>query len=426
MTDFANIDFYTDKSLVENPYPYFEYLRGKGPIVQLPHYPVVAVTGYQEALAIISDHKNFSSANAATGPIPELPFEPEGDDILEQLDAHRDELLATGLVVCKDGKEHADHRSLMMGLFSPTRLKANEEYMWALTDTLIDKFVDQGHCDLIADYATPFATLVIADLLGIPEADRIVFCEKLGPPPGAVGEEVSYEDSQVLGMSFLFEYFGQYLEERREESKGDILSKFARDKFPDGSTPEVYDLVWISAFLFGAGQDTTARLLGACLRVLSENPELQTQVRNDRSLIPAFIEEVVRYDGPVKCAHRLAVKTTTVGDVEIKAGTHVALLYGACNRDEREFEAPTDIILNRPNARKHLGFGRGVHTCAGMPLAKAEVTASLNRILDRMMDIRLSEEHHGKEGDRHFTYEAIYTLRALKSLYLEFTPVDKK
>ncbi|MGC1510735.1 cytochrome P450 [Ketobacter sp. MCCC 1A13808] len=423
MTNFETVDFYTDPALVENPYPYFEYLRSKGPIAQLPRENVLAVTGYAEALAIINDAKTFSSANAATGPNPDLPFEPEGDDITEQLEAHRDELIATGLVVCKDGKEHANHRSLMMGLFSPTRLKANEEYMWDLTDKLINDFADKGHCDLIAEYATPFATLVIADLLGIPENDRIAFCEKLGPPPGTVGEEVSYEDSQVLGMSFLFEYFGEYLAERRDSPKDDILSKFAHDKFPDGSTPEVFDLVWISAFLFGAGQDTTARLLGASLRVLCENPELQTQIRNDRSLIPAFIEEVVRYEGPVKCAHRLAVKTTTVAGVEIKAGTHVALLYGACNRDPREFEAPTELRLDRPNARKHLGFGRGVHTCAGMPLAKAEVTASLNRILDRMMDIKLSEEHHGKPGEQRFTYEGIYTLRALKNLYIEFTPV---
>src|SRR3990167_9547578 len=233
MTNFETADFFTDTSLIENPFPYFEYLRSQGPIA-------------------------------------DLPFEHEGDDITEQLNAHRDEMIATGLVVAKDGKEHANHRSLMMNLFTPTRLKANEEYMWDLTSTLLDKFVDQGHCDLIADYATPFATLVIADLLGIPENDRITFCEKLGPPPGAVGGEVDYMDSQVLGMSFLFEYFGQYLAERRETPKGDILSQFAQAKFPDGSTPSVDDLVWISAFLFGAGQDTTARLLGASLRVFCE------------------------------------------------------------------------------------------------------------------------------------------------------------
>ncbi len=425
MTDFSTLDFYTDTSLVENPYPFFEYLRSQGPITPLPtRNNALAVTGYKEAIEILNDPVIFSSGNAATGPNPELPFEPEGDDITEQLNEHRDELIANGLVVCKDGEEHNKHRSLMMSLFTPTRLKANEEFMEKLTDKLLNDFVDQGKCNLIADYATPFATLVIADLLGIPDEDRITFCEKLGPPPGAVADDVSYEDSQVLGMTFLFEYFGQYISDRMEEPKGDILSQFAQAKFPDGSAPELGDLVWISAFLFGAGQDTTARLLGACLRVFCENPELQEQVRNDRSLIPSFIEEVVRYEGAVKCAHRLATKTTTVAGVEIKAGTHVALLYGACNRDPREFEAPEQIILNRPNARKHLGFGRGKHTCAGAPLAKAEVTISLNRILDRMADIRLSEEHHGKEGERRFNYEPIYTLRALKDLHIEFTPVS--
>lgn len=424
MTDFATVDFFTDQALIENPYPYFEYLREQGPIARLPHRNVLAVTGYKEAIEILNNPQVFSSSNAATGPIPDLPFEPEGDDITEQVDAHRDEMIATGLVVCKDGEEHNKHRSLMMSLFTPTRLKANEEYMKDLTEELLDKFVQDGHCNLIEQYATPFATLVIADLLGIPENDRITFCEKLGPPPGVVGEEVSFEDAQVLGMTFLFEYFGQYLYERRETPKDDILSQFAQAKFPDGSEPDVGDLVWISAFLFGAGQDTTARLLGALLRVLCENPELQEQVRNDRSLIPLLIEEVVRNEGPVKCASRLALKTTTVAGVEIKAGTHLAMLYGACNRDPREFEDPLSVKLDRPNGKKHLGFGRGVHTCAGAPLAKAEVTISLNRILDRMKDIRLSEKHHGKPGERSYRYEPIYTLRALKDLYLEFTPVS--
>lgn len=423
MSNFETIDFFTDPSLVVDPMPYFEYLRSQGPITALPMRNTMGVTGYEEAVAIINDPKTFSSANAATGPIPDYPFTPEGDDISEMLDAHRHEMLATGMVVAKDGLEHANHRALLMRLFTPTRLKESQAFLSSLAGELIDDMVDKGHCDLIKEFATPYATLVIANLLGVPEADRKLFCEKLGPPPGVVGEDVSYEEVTAQGFMFLFEYFAGYIAERQAAPCGDVLSDLATSKFPDGTTPEVMDLVWLAAFLFGAGQDTTARLLGASLKVFAENPELQEQVRADRSLIPAFIEEVVRFEGPVKCASRLAVKTTTVAGVEIKAGTTLALFYGAANRDPRKFDNPNEFRLDRPRSREHIGFGRGAHTCAGMALARAEITACLERILDRVGNIQLSESKHGKAGERHFSYEPIYTLRALKSLHLEFTKI---
>jgi cytochrome P450 len=126
----------------------------------------------------------------------------------------------------------------------------------------------------------------------------------------------------------------------------------------------------------------------------------------------------------VKTDFRLATRTTTVGGVEIKAGTPVMLLNGAANRDPRRFECPHDFTIDRQNALNHIAFGRGVHSCPGGPLARAEGRVSLERILDRMRDIRLSEEHHGPPGDRTFRYEKTWILRGLTNLHIEFTPVD--
>lgn len=422
MSNYEQVDYFTDPSLIEDPYSYFEYLRGQGPICRMPRPNVMAVTGYDEAVAIINDANTFSSAVAVTGPIPDLPFTPEGDDITEQLEAHRHELPASVQIVAKDGTEHANNRALLMRLFTPTRLRENEEFMWSLADKLIDEFIDDGQCNLIKDFGTPYATLVIADLLGVPDDDRDTFRAKIGIPPGAV-DGSSYEDDQAQSLGFLYEYFYGYLAERRESPRDDILGEFAQAKFPDGSTPTIDDLVWLSTFLFGAGQDTTARLLGASLKILCQQPEIQEQLRADRSLMAGFIEEVLRIDGPVKMASRLTLKSTSVSGVDIPAGTVMCMFYGACNRDPRAFDYPTEFRMDRPNPRKHLAFGRGKHACAGMPLAKAEATAGLNRILDRMADIRLSEKHHGKPGDQHFEYVPIYILRALENLYLEFTPV---
>jgi len=159
------------------------------------------------------------------------------------------------------------------------------------------------------------------------------------------------------------------------------------------------------------------------LKHLAEHPELQDELRANRDLIPNFLEEVLRIESPVKADFRLARRSTTVGGVDVAAGTPVMLLNGAANRDPRRFECPAEFRIDRPNLREHMAFGRGVHSCPGGPLARAEARISLERILDRMRDIRLSEEHHGPTTDRRFDYEPTWVLRGLRSLHIEFTPV---
>jgi cytochrome P450 len=116
-------------------------------------------------------------------------------------------------------------------------------------------------------------------------------------------------------------------------------------------------------------------------------------------------------------------KTTILAGVEIKAGTTILLSHMAANRDPRRFENPGEFNMNRPKAKEHVAFGRGAHTCIGAPLARREVTVSIQRLLARMGNIRLSDEHHGPEGARRFDYEPTYILRALKSMHLEFDPI---
>jgi cytochrome P450 len=120
----------------------------------------------------------------------------------------------------------------------------------------------------------------------------------------------------------------------------------------------------------------------------------------------------------------MARRTTTVAGVDIPAGTPVMLLNGAANRDPERFECPAEFRVDRQNAAAHMAFGRGAHSCPGGPLARVEARVSLERILDRMGDIRLSEEHHGPPGDRRLSYEPTWVLRGLTELHLEYTPLD--
>ncbi len=163
------------------------------------------------------------------------------------------------------------------------------------------------------------------------------------------------------------------------------------------------------------------KLLSSALRVLCERPEYQKMLREDRSLVKPFMEESLRYDSPTKVDFRLAQKNTTIGDIEVPAGTVVMLSLAAANRDPRKFDDPHEFRLDRRNAHDHIAFGRGLHTCAGAPLARIKGHVTLNRLLDRMSDIRISDSAHGPADDRTFVYEPTFLLRGLAELNIEYT-----
>lgn len=129
-------------------------------------------------------------------------------------------------------------------------------------------------------------------------------------------------------------------------------------------------------------------------------------------------------ESPTKVDFRLARKTTTLGGVPIKAGSTLMLCLGAANRDPRKFENPNEFRIDRKNVREHIAFGRGIHTCAGAPLARVEAQVTLNRLLARARDIAINEGQHGPAGDRHYRYEPTFLLRGLTDLHITFTPAD--
>ncbi|GAY15507.1 cytochrome P450 [Mycobacterium sp. shizuoka-1] len=425
MTDLAAADYFSDQDIAQDPYDYLAYLRAQNPVFREPNYGVVAVTGYDEAVAAFKDYETFSAVNAIGGPFPPLPFIPEGDDISEQIEAHRHLFPINELMVTMDPPAHTRARSLLSRLLTPARLKENEDFMWELADRQLDEFIGNGTCELLGEYAKPFATLVIADLLGVPAEDRAEFRASLGAgkEPGSAVGALDHTPVAVNPLEWLEGKFTGYIAERREQPRDDVLSSLAAATYPDGTTPDVVDVVRQATFLFAAGQETVVKLLSASARVLAERPDLQDALRADRSLIGTFIEESLRIESPTKVDFRLARRTTTLGGVHIPAGTVLMLCLGAANRDPRKFDRPDEFRLDRKNVREHITFGRGIHTCAGAPLARVEAKVTLNRLLDRMTDIAIDETQHGPAGDRHYRYEPTFLLRGLSELHLTFKPV---
>ena len=339
----------------------------------------------------------------------------EGDDVSDIIEKYRHELPFSDQLPSFDPPNHTAHRHLLMRLITPKRLKENEDFMWQFADQLIDAFSDEGSFEMVGSYAEPFTLTVIADLEGVPESDHSLFRERLS---------TAHKDVSHKPLEFLYERFNEYIEDRRQAPRNDVLTGLATATFPDGSTPEAKDAALIAANLFAGGQETTVRLLSFALRMLGERPDLQASVREDRARIPNFIEETLRLESPLRAQFRMARVATELAGVEIPAGGSIMLIPGACNRDPRVFVDPDEFDIDRPNARQHIAFGHGIHTCAGAPLARAEGRVTINRFLDRTADITVSEMVHGPAGSRRYEYLPTFFLRGLESLNLNFTPAS--
>ncbi|MDT5409665.1 MAG: cytochrome family subfamily, partial [Mycobacterium sp.] len=287
--DLTSVDFFRDGRLTDDPYRFYEALRNKCPVSREDHYGVTMVTGWQEAVDVYNDEETFSSCISVTGPFPGFPVPLEGDDVTELIVKHRDEIPFSDQLPTLDPPTHTNHRALLMRLITPKRLKENEDAMWQLADDILDDFLAPGEGEFIKGFAAPFTLRVIADLLGVPEEDRAELLERLAR--GTHGSAVGHADKTMnkTPLEYLYEIFATYVEERRAEPRDDVLTGLATASFPDGTTPEVGDVVRVATNVFSAGQETTVRLLGTALKVLGDRPDIQAQVRADRSLLPNFI-----------------------------------------------------------------------------------------------------------------------------------------
>lgn len=416
------VDFFTDPTVAADPFAWYEQVRATGPVWREPHHGVFIVTGHAEAVEVSTNPELFSSCVSVTGPFPGLPVEATGDDMSALVEEHRGSLPLNEHLVTFDPPMHTKHRALLMRLLTPRRLKQNEDFVSRLAEDLLDRLVAVGRAEMLKGYAAGFALTVVADLLGVPEEEHATFRAQLGVQlPGALGEERGLETNSI---GFLDEYFRGYVEDRRQRPRADVLTSLATATFPDGSTPEVIDVVRIATFLFAAGQDTSARLIVSSTKFLAENLEVQDQLRRNSDLIPKYIEELLRLESPVKSDFRLALRSTTLGGVSIPAGSVVAMLLGAANRDPRCFSQPQDFQLERPDPYSHVAFGRGAHSCPGGSLARIEARVTLEQLLKRTKCISLSEEHHGPPDARRFDYDLTYILRGVQALHVVLEPAD--
>jgi cytochrome P450 len=420
-------DYFTDHEILKDPYEFFEAVRKHGPIYRPPGRDYLIVTGFEETLEVLKNSKDFSASIGLAGASAPLPFTPHGSDITEQIEAHRSDILGGDLLVNLDDDAHTNLRALVNKLFTPSRLKANERFIAEYSDKLIRSVVAKGECDLIKDVATPFVTMVIADLLGVPPEDRQLFMDTIAaaPPPGSLDNNENNYSSETHPMVVMGAYFVRYLHARKADPRNDILTELATSVYPNGATPDINTIASLATFMFGAGQDTSAKILGSAMKYIVDEPGLQDELRANPSLIPQLFEEVLRLQGSAKQTARVARRDTHIGELAVPAGTRLLLAISAANRDPGRWDNPTTFKLGRPKVVEHVGFGRGKHVCAGAPLARVEVRILLEKLLEFTSNIDFNESKHGQRGARQFDYEPSFIIRGLSELQLKLKPSEK-
>jgi cytochrome P450 len=366
----AASDVYFDPYDVElnaDPYPMFRRLREEVPLYYDEQHDFYALSRFADVDAALVDYQTFSSAKGA---------------ILERVKANID--IPSGVLLFEDPPIHDIHRKLLSRMFTPRKINELESKIREFCAHSLDPLVGTDRFDFVADLGAQMPMRVIGMLLGVPEEFQEAARDRAnanlrteaGKPMDATAENM------MNG-----EFFGQFIDWRAEHPSDDIMTELLHVEFEDetGTVRRLRRdelLIYISV-VSGAGNETTTRLIGWTGKVLAEHPDQRRELVADPSLIPAAIEELLRYEPPAPHVARYVTRDVEYYGQHVPAGSVMMLLIGAANRDHRQFPPDGDIFDIRREPRQHLTFSVGTHYCLGSALARLEGRIALEEILKR-------------------------------------------
>ncbi len=405
------------EDFLADPYPILEQARRERPVFYYPGLDFWVITRQEDLVTAVNDFETFSSRAMGTVPPPE--------DLKDRVHGN----IVNDAFIAIDPPQHTVSRKNANKAFTRGRIAALEDDIARISHELIDGFIDQGRCDIMHDFCYPLSLRVIVQLLGMPPEDMPKFRQwtedlfsVMAPvdanDPDAVATKPMPEDERRRrwsNMAEAREYYTAFVHDRIEHPRDDLVSALVQVTDDEGNRAIPVDRVITHIMeLVAAGNDTTANLMGHMVMFFGEEPEQFAQVKADPSLMANAVEEGLRKRGTSPGLFRITTRDVEIGGTTIPKGSLVWLVYVSAGHDEALFDDPRRFDIHRPNADKHMSFGRGRHMCMGAPLARLEARVGLNVLFERIPNIRVVP-------DLELVYLPVMTVLTLQSLLTEWS-----
>ena len=405
----------TSNQVQQCPYSAYKTLRDDAPVYQDPKTGFFIVTRYEYVRELLLDTENFSSSFGAAAQKAESNI--NSDHVKQGVKLFEEKgWIPAPTLAGRDNPNHKEMRSIFDKAFRSSKIKELETIVEKTSYDLIDK----GSCDWVKEFSVPLPLKIIGVQMGIENEEDLwkikvstdAFFHRIGMML-TKEQELEAIEREIEGQH----YFQPIFEKLRKNPDDSLLSELVNTEIEEWGRPlndnELHAEMMADTFV--GGSETTTNALSAGIKLLIENPDIWERLKSDpEKYLKVFVEEVLRLESPVQSLMRTAAKDVIFHGVEIPKGSVVNVRYAAANRDERAFDEPEKINLDRKKAGSHMAFGSGTHHCLGAPLARRELWWGFKAALDRFKTINFSQNKND------FTYHPHYLLRALKELHIDF------
>ncbi len=401
------------------PYPAYQKLRDEAPVYKQPGTEIYVITRYDDVRRVLLDPDSFPSSAGNT------PYRANTNNI-DRAKKVAERFAQNGwnpapTLAGRDDPNHKQMRAMFNEAFKPSRIKEIDPKVEHLAYELIDAFIGDGQCEWVSQFSIPLPLYIIGEQMGAKREDMW----KIKRWTDAFFHRISMmlpedREFEMVDREIEAQHYFQAIFERLRANPDDSLISVLVNTVIEGWGRPLNDNelhAEMMADTFVGGSETTTNALTAGMKLLIENKPVWEQLKSDpEKYMKTFVEEVVRLESPVQSLMRFCAKDSDFDGLTIPAGALVNVRYAAANRDERMFECPDQIDLERKKAGAHMGFGSGVHHCLGAPLARRELIWGFTAVVDRFEDMWFLE------GKNDFTFHPHFLLRSLKELHIGFTP----
>ena len=392
-----------DPAVVADPYPTLRHLREEGPVFYLPSLDHYIVTRFDDIEAILKDRVTWSAANAST---PLIPVCPEAQEVLNS------GFKRVPTLNNADPPRHAPMRKSVLAVMTPRRLRALEPVLRDYATSLVEGFKGKPVIDFVNEYSFPFPGFAAFSLLGFPDSDTDRLKEWSRTRVLLTYGRLSDEEQVATANDIvaMWRYVEEFVELRTADPLDDLTSDLARLAREQPEQLATFDIVNIVYSMALAGHETTMNTIGSGLLALLRNRKQWQLLIDEPTMIPNAVEEILRFDGPVLNHRRVAKTDTSIGGIDLPAGSRIMMCFAAADHDPTHFGDDAETFrVDRSEAELHLAFGKGAHLCLGAALGRLETQITLELLTTMTPDMALV-------SDQELQYSPNALFRGLRSL----------